>query len=261
MAPAKGKKVAPAPFAARKNTADKPKANPLFEAKPRKFGIGQDIQPTRNLSRFVKWPEYVRLQRQRKVLRMRLKVPPAINQFTHTLDGNKAAELFKLSLKYRPESKKEKATRLKEAAEKVANGGKADAEKPFVVKYGINHITSLVESKKASLVVIAHDVDPIEIVLWLPALCRKMGVPYVIVKGKARLGHIVHKKTATALAFTEVRDEDKQTLAKLVDVANAEFVNKEDTRRRWGGGIMGAKSQAVTRKREAAANKPVKATV
>jgi hypothetical protein len=30
---------------------------------------------------------------------------------------------------------------------------------------------------KAQLVVITHDVDPIELVVWLPALCRKMEVP------------------------------------------------------------------------------------
>lgn len=57
-----------------------------------------------------------------------------------------------------------------------------DKKKPVVVKYGINHITSLVEAGKAQLVVIAHDVDPIELVIWLPALCKKMNVPYVIVK-------------------------------------------------------------------------------
>lgn len=51
-----------------------------------------------------------------------------------------------------------------------------------MVKYGLNHITTLVESGKAQMVVIAHDVDPIELVCWLPALCRKMGVPYAIVK-------------------------------------------------------------------------------
>jgi len=39
----------------------------------------------------------------------------------------------------------------------------------------------------AQLVVIAHDVDPIELVVWFPALCRKIEVP-CIVKGKARLG-------------------------------------------------------------------------
>ena len=41
------------------------------------------------------------------------------------------------------------------------------------------------------MVVIAHDVDPIELVVWLPALCRKMEVPYAIVKGKSRLGAVV----------------------------------------------------------------------
>ncbi len=57
-----------------------------------------------------------------------------------------------------------------------------EKKRPVVVKYGINHVTSLVEQGKAQLVVIAHDVDPIELVVWLPALCRRMGVPYMIVK-------------------------------------------------------------------------------
>lgn len=38
--------------------------------------------------------------------------------------------------------------------------------------------------------VIAHDVDPIELVVWLPTLCRIMEVPYCIVKGKSRLGAV-----------------------------------------------------------------------
>ena len=58
------------------------------------------------------------------------------------------------------------------------------------MKYGLNHVTQLVESGKAQLVCIAHDVDPIELVLWLPALCKKQGVPYCIVKVWA-LAHFV----------------------------------------------------------------------
>lgn len=50
------------------------------------FFLGQDIQPKRDLTRFVKWPRYIRLQRQRSILYKRLKVPPAINQFTQALD-------------------------------------------------------------------------------------------------------------------------------------------------------------------------------
>ena len=96
-----------------------------------------------------------------------------------------------------------------------------DSKKPLFVKYGLNHIVALIEAKKAALVVIAHDVDPIELVVFLPALCRKMGVPYVIVKGKARLGTVVHKKTAAVVALQEVKSEDQRELATLVSAAKA----------------------------------------
>jgi len=71
------------------------------------------------------------------------------------------------------------------------------------------------------LVVIAHDVDPIELVVYLPALCRKMGVPYVIVKGKARLGTVVHKKTAAVLTVQDVKSEDQRELTTIVSAAKA----------------------------------------
>merc|ERR1712093_257397 len=75
-----GKKVVLVLFPQFKAGAGSKKApkNPLIEKRTRNYGIGQDIQPRRNLSRMVKWPEYVRLQRQKKILNLRLKVPPAI---------------------------------------------------------------------------------------------------------------------------------------------------------------------------------------
>lgn len=265
MVKAKGsKKVAPAPYPAKKKDSGKVAKNPLFEKRPRNFGIGQDIQPKRDLTRFVKWPEYIRLQRQRKILKQRLKVPPAINQFTKTLDKNTATNLFKLLNKYRPETKIQKKDRLVELAAKKKQDPKATdkdlgVKKPYVVKYGINHITALIENKKPKLVIIAHDVDPIEIVLWLPALCRKMEVPYVIVKSKARLGTVVHKKTATALAIVDIREEDKTSLNNLVSSIKLNYNDKfEENRKQWGGGVMGIKSQAMMAKREKLAGREIK---
>ncbi|EDR04791.1 60S ribosomal protein L8 [Laccaria bicolor S238N-H82] len=251
-----GKKPAAAPFGARKTT--KAKKNPLFEANAKNFGIGQDIRPQTDLTCFVKWPEYVRLQRQKVILHQRLKVPPAIAQFSHTLDKNTATQLFKLLNKYRPESKQEKKARLTAAAafaaEEKEKDAKQDSKKPLFVKYGLNHIVALIEAKKAALVVIAHDVDPIELVVFLPALCRKMGVPYVIVKGKARLGTVVHKKTAAVVALQEVKSEDQRELATLVSAAKANFSDKyEEQRRVWGGGLRGNKSTQMLRKRAKAA--------
>lgn len=145
-------------------------------------GIGGALRPKRDMHRFVKWPKYVRIQRQRRVLTQRLKVPPALNRFGRTLDKSTAESLFKLLLKYRPEDRAQKKQRLLAEAQAREAGETVDKKKPVVVKYGINHITTLVEQGKAQLVVIAHDVDPIELVVWLPAVCKKMGVPYCIVK-------------------------------------------------------------------------------
>ena len=61
----------------------------------------------------------------------------------------------------------------------------------------------LVEQKRAKLVLIAADVDPIETVVFLPSLCKSMEIPYAIVSSKARLGALVNKKTATCVALTD----------------------------------------------------------
>merc|ERR1719198_2614636 len=160
------------------------------------------------------------------------------------MDKTGATELFRLMDKYRPEDKATKKERLKAEAVAKSEGKEADkGPKPEVIKYGINHVTALIEKKKTKLVVIAHDVEPIEIVIWLPALCRKMDIPYCIVKGKARLGQVVHKKTATVLCFQDVKKDDQAAFSKLCESIKTNFNERADHfRKSWGGGIMGAKT-------------------
>jgi large subunit ribosomal protein L7Ae len=234
---------------------DKPKAvkaiDPLYPPRPRASGIGGDIRPQgRDLSRFVRWPKYVRIQRQRAVLYQRLKVPPAINQFTKTLGKNEAMTVFTLFNKYRPETPAAKKQRLKEAAAAKAAGKEESASKaPNVIKFGLKHVTTLIEEKKAQLVLIACDVDPIEIVMWIPALCRKMQVPFMIVKDKARLGALVHQKNASCICLTGVDKGDASQLSLLQDLAKEKYNANADLIRKWGGGIMGLKTQAKLDKR------------
>ena len=57
-------------------------------------------------------------------------------------------------------------------------------------------------------------------------------------------------QTAAVLALTEVRSEDKNELSKLVTAIKDGYVEKhEEARRKWGGGIMGLKSQNKTLKK------------
>ena len=235
----KGKKPAPNPLAKKKAAAKS--SNPLYEKRPKSWGVGGSLPVRKDLSRFVKWPKYVRLQRQKRILMKRLKVPPTINQFNKTLDKNVAENLFKLLGKYRPEDKAAKKERLLAEAAAQEKGQTVDKKKPVVVKYGLNHVTQLIEAGKAQLVVIAHDVDPIELVLWLPTLCKKMDVPYCIVKGKSRLGQLVHQKNAAALCLTSVKSEDQREFGKIVEAARSSF--NDGARVQWGGGIMGAKNR------------------
>ncbi|CDY08962.1 BnaC08g11920D [Brassica napus] len=82
QAPKKGVKVA---------TKKKPEkvTNHLFERRPKQFGVGGALPPKIYLTGYIKWPKSIRLQRQKRILKQRLKVPPELNQFsTKTLDKN-----------------------------------------------------------------------------------------------------------------------------------------------------------------------------
>lgn len=223
----------------------------LFTKSARNFRIGGDIQPTKDMTRFVRWPKYVRIQRQKAIMFMRLKTPPAIAQFGHTLERNQASNLLKLLSKYSPETKAEKKTRLQKEAEARKGGNKGQVgAKPITLKYGLNHITTLVEEGKAKLVIMAHDVDPIEIMCHLPTLCRKKEIPFAFIKSKTRLGRLCHTKNATCVALTDVRKEDLTDFSNLQSTFKAQYNDDLNLRRKWRDGIMGIKNQHMMAKRE-----------
>lgn len=92
-----------------------------------------------------------------------------------------------------------------------------------------------------------------QLVLFLPALCRKMGVPYCIVKGKSRLGRLVHRKTCTAVALVNLENADRANFGKLVEAIKTNYNDRYDEiRRHWGGGLLGPKSMARIAKVEKA---------
>ena len=103
-------------------------------------------------------------------------------------------------------------------------------------------------NKRAKLVCIANDVDPLEVVLWLPTLCIKMNVPFCIVKGRARLGTIVNQKKCSSVAVVALKPTCAGEFDKLLEVIRPEWL-EAGMYKEWGGGIKSKKTEAKLAKR------------
>ena len=55
-----------------------------------------------------------------------------------------------------------------------------------------------------------------------------MNVPYCIIKGKARLGRVVRRKTCAAMCLTNINPEDKSALSKVVEAVRNNFNDRAD---------------------------------
>jgi len=89
------------------------------------------------------------------------------------------------------------------------------AEKGKIVK-GVNEVTKHIERGNAKLVVSAQDVDPKEIVMHLPILCKEKGIPFIEVPSKTELGKsaklIVSCSTLAILDFGGLENEAEKFL-------------------------------------------------
>jgi large subunit ribosomal protein L7Ae len=72
------------------------------------------------------------------------------------------------------------------------------------VRVGTNEVTKSSERAEAKLVVMAEDVDPVEILVHIPMLCEEKRIPYLYVGKKQRLGQAVGlSKSAASVAIVE----------------------------------------------------------
>jgi large subunit ribosomal protein L7Ae len=86
------------------------------------------------------------------------------------------------------------------------------------IRVGTNEVTKSSERGEAKLVVMAEDVDPVEILVHVPMLCEEKRIPYVYVNKKQRLGQSAGlTKSAASIAIVEPGDAK----ALLEEIINA----------------------------------------
>lgn len=192
----------------------------------------------------VNWPKYVKLQRQKKILMQRLKVPPTLEIFNRGVNRAFAHSLVRFCKNYSPESKKQRRMRLRAAAKLQAEGKPVPKEKRMCITFGTDEVMKAIEKGRAKLVAIAHDVDPVELVMWMPTLCVKKDIPFLIFKSRSRLGQLCHQKMVTSIAICDVRPGDTKDLQALRRKAKMLYNNRfNEHKRTWGRQVQGIKTR------------------
>ncbi|TFG27802.1 50S ribosomal protein L7ae [Candidatus Thorarchaeota archaeon] len=88
------------------------------------------------------------------------------------------------------------------------------------IKKGINEATKSIERGVARLVVIAADVEPQEIIMYLPGLCDDKKTPYIFIDNKGDLGKAVGIERPTAAVAIIVDGKAKELVDDLVEKIN-----------------------------------------
>ncbi|MBR9707120.1 MAG: 50S ribosomal protein L7ae [Candidatus Diapherotrites archaeon] len=104
---------------------------------------------------------------------------------------------------------KEVADKTFEVIEKVRTGGGS-------VRIGTNEATKSIEGNVAKLIVIAEDVEPAEIVMHLPLLCKEKKIAYTFVPTKKELGAAAGIEVSTSAVAITKDGKAKKELSDLI---------------------------------------------
>ncbi len=104
----------------------------------------------------------------------------------------------------------------KEDSEKVLDALEAVKESGNIRK-GVNETTKAIERGIAKLVVVAMDVQPEEIVMHIPALCKEKKAPYIFVESKEELGKAVGLEVSTASVAVVEEGRGKKNVDEIVE--------------------------------------------
>lgn len=84
------------------------------------------------------------------------------------------------------------------------------------VRKGTNETTKAIERNKAKLVVMAEDVDPPEILAYLPPLCEEKDIPYGYVPDQRELGSASGIEVGAASVAVVDPGEAKEELQSVI---------------------------------------------
>ncbi|OYT35463.1 MAG: 50S ribosomal protein L7ae [Candidatus Aenigmarchaeota archaeon ex4484_52] len=86
------------------------------------------------------------------------------------------------------------------------------------IKTGVNEVTKSIEKEKAKLIIIAEDINPIELIMHLPGLCREKKISFASVPSKQELGVSAGLKVSASCIAIEDENIIKENKKLISDI-------------------------------------------
>lgn len=83
------------------------------------------------------------------------------------------------------------------------------------IKKGTNEVTKVIERGQAKLVAVAKNVQPAEIIMHIPMLCKEKGIPCFTVESKDELGAAAGLEVGTGAVAITTEGDAKNLIKQL----------------------------------------------
>ena len=137
----------------------------------------------------------------------------------------------------------------KEVSEKALEAVRL-AKQSGTVRKGVNEVTKSVERGLSTLVILAEDIEPEEVVMHIPTLCEQKKVSYVYVPTKLKLGKAIGMTVPCSSVAIEKAGEAQSAINEVISRVTGKIPEKKESEQKEKKPEQHAKKEKKEQKQE-----------
>lgn len=137
----------------------------------------------------------------------------------------------------------------KEVSEKALEAVRL-AKQSGTVRKGVNEVTKSVERGLSTLVILAEDIEPEEVVMHIPTLCEQKKVSYVYVPTKLELGKAIGMTVPCSSVAIEKAGEAQSAINEVISRVTGKIPEKKESEQKEKKPEQHAKKEKKEQKQE-----------
>ncbi len=137
----------------------------------------------------------------------------------------------------------------KEVSEKALEAVRL-AKQSGTVRKGVNEVTKSVERGLSTLVILAEDIEPEEVVMHIPTLCEQKKISYVYVPTKLELGKAIGMSVPCSSVAIEKAGEAQSAINEVISRVTGKAPEKKESEQKEKKPEQHAKKEKKEQKQE-----------